>query len=79
MRLKILIGSRNKIILFILPFLIIGLILNIMSPSLFSVGSMSIILQLVSVVILVSGIIIWIWSVVLIPAKVPKKKLIRLE
>ena len=38
MRLKALGGSGDKIMLFTLQFLIIGLILNIMIPSFFSVG-----------------------------------------
>lgn len=75
MGLKSLVGSGDKIMLFTLPFLIIGLILNVMNPSLFSVGS-SIVLKVISIIILISGIIIWIWSVVLILTKVPKKQLI---
>jgi hypothetical protein len=38
MKLKPLVGSGDKIGLFAAPFLIVGLILNILFPSLFSVG-----------------------------------------
>jgi len=76
MKLKALVGSGDKIGLLTLPFLIIGLILNILIPSLFSVGDPSIFLKVISIVILISGITIWIWSVVLILTKVPQKELI---
>ena len=76
MKLKALVGSGDKIGLLILPFLIIGLVLNIMIPSLFSVGGPSIVLTVISIIILIPGVFIWIWSVVLILTKVPKKALI---
>src|SRR4030042_4777766 len=76
MGLKALIGSGDKIMLFTLPFLIIGLILNIMFPSFFSVGGPSLVLRVSSIIILIFGVIIWAWSVVLILTKVPKKELI---
>lgn len=76
MRLKVLVGSGDKIGLFTLPFLVIGLILNIMFPSPFSVGGPPTILRVISIVVLIPGIIIWIWSAVLILAKVPRTELI---
>jgi protein-S-isoprenylcysteine O-methyltransferase Ste14 len=76
MKLKVLVGSGDKIGLLTLPFLIIGLILNILIPSIFSVGGPSIVLKTISIIILIPGIIIWIWSVVLILIKVPKQELI---
>jgi protein-S-isoprenylcysteine O-methyltransferase Ste14 len=76
MKLKLLVGSGDKIGLLTLPFLIIGLILNIIIPSIFSVGGPSIVLKMVSIIILIPGITIWIWSVVLILTKVPKQELI---
>lgn len=76
MKLKALIGSGDKIGLLTLPFLMIGLILNITIPSLFSVGGPSIVLKAISIIILIPGVIIWIWSVVLILIKAPKKELI---
>jgi protein-S-isoprenylcysteine O-methyltransferase Ste14 len=76
MKLKELVGSGDKIGLLTLPFLIIGLILNIWFPSFFNVGGPSIVLKVISIIILIPGVTIWIWSVVLILTKVPKKELI---
>jgi protein-S-isoprenylcysteine O-methyltransferase Ste14 len=76
MKLKVLVGSGDKIGLLTLPFLIIGLILNIMFPSVFNVGGPSTALKAISIIILIPGVTIWIWSVVLILTKVPKKELI---
>ena len=76
MKLKVLVGSGEKIGLFTLPFLIIGLILNILFPSAFHVGGPPIALKVISIILLIPGVTIWIWSVVLILTKVPKKELI---
>ncbi|MFB0565381.1 MAG: isoprenylcysteine carboxylmethyltransferase family protein [Candidatus Aminicenantaceae bacterium] len=75
-KLKVLVGSGEKIGLLTLPFLIIGLILNIIIPSIFSVGGPSIVLKTISIIVLIPGITIWIWSVVLILTKIPKQELI---
>lgn len=74
--LKELIGSGDKVMLFTLPFIVTGLILNILFQNFFSVGGPSAVLKVVSVIILIFGIIIWLWSVVLILVKVPQKELI---
>jgi protein-S-isoprenylcysteine O-methyltransferase Ste14 len=76
MKLKVLIGSGDKIILLTLPFLIIGLALNILYPSLFGVGGPSSLLKAISIVVLIPGVVIWIWSAVLILIKVPRRELI---
>jgi protein-S-isoprenylcysteine O-methyltransferase Ste14 len=76
MEVQILVGSGDKIGLFTLPFLILGLILNAMFPSLFNVGGPLTVLKVISIVILIPGVTIWIWSAVLILIKVPKKELI---
>ncbi len=76
MQLKTLVGSGDRIGLLTLPFLAIGLILNLMFPSLFSVGGPSFALRVISILILIPGVTVWIWSVVLILIKVPKKELI---
>ncbi len=76
MKLKALVGSGDKIGLLILPFLVIGVILNILAPSLFHIGGPSAFLKAISIIILIPGVTIWIWSVVLILINVPKKKLI---
>lgn len=74
--LKQLIGSGDKIGLFTLPFLLAGLALNIVYPSAFGVGGPSTALWVVSIVVLVPGLTIWVWSVVLITRKVPRGELI---
>ncbi len=76
MKLKALVGSGEKIGLLVLPFLIVGLVLNILFPSFFSVGGPSTVLKVVSIILLIPGVIIWIWSVVLILTQVPQNKLI---
>ena len=76
MKLKALIGSGDKIGLFLLPFLLIGLILNSVSPSLFSIGGPKPALRVISVIIFIPGFTIWVWSVILILRKVPRNELI---
>jgi protein-S-isoprenylcysteine O-methyltransferase Ste14 len=76
MRLKTLVGSGDKIMLLTLPFLVVGLTLNILFPSLFSVGGPSTALRVISIVILLPGVTIWIWSVVLLLTRIPKGELI---
>ena len=76
MKLKILVGSGRKIGLFTLPFLIAGLILNLLFPDFFSVGGPSTFLTWVSIIMLIPGIIVWFWSVYLILTKIPGKELI---
>lgn len=75
MNLKVLVGSGDKIGLFTLPFLILGLILNVAYRSLFDVGGPSTTLRVISIVVLIPGVTIWIWSVVLILTKVPRGEL----
>jgi protein-S-isoprenylcysteine O-methyltransferase Ste14 len=74
--LKPLIGSGDKIGSFVAPFLIIGSTLNILFPSFFSVGGPSVALMAISIILLIPGLTIWIWSAALILIKVPKKELI---
>ena len=76
MKLKVLVGSGDKIGMLILPFLIIGLLLNVIFPWVFSVGGPSPVLKVISVIILIPGVAIWIWSVALILLKVPRQILI---
>ncbi len=76
MKLKILVGSGRKIGLFTLPFLAAGIILNILFPEVFQVGGPTEILRWISFAILIPGVVIWIWSVVLILVKVPRHELI---
>lgn len=76
MNLKVLVGSGDKIGLFVLPFLVIGLIFNITFPFVFTVGGPSEFLKLISIIILPFGVTIWLWSALLILIKVPRKELI---
>jgi hypothetical protein len=71
MKLKVLIGSGDKIGLLTLPFLVLGLVLNIIFPSAFTVGGPPTVLRVISIILLILGVIIWIWSAVLILIKVP--------
>ena len=71
-----LIGSGDKIILFTLPFILIGMLFNIMSPSLFSVSGPTDTLSTISIIILILGLLNWLWCITLISTKVPKNKLI---
>ena len=74
--LKLLIGSGDKIGLFSLPFLLVGLLLNIVYPSAFDVGGPPTALRVVSIAVLIPGLTIWAWSVALILRKVPRGELI---
>ncbi|HSA94904.1 MAG TPA: isoprenylcysteine carboxylmethyltransferase family protein [Acidobacteriota bacterium] len=76
MKLNELVGSGDKIALLTLPFLAIGLVLNILFPGLFEVGGPSAALKVIAFVLLILGVIIWAWSVVLILMKVPRRELI---
>jgi len=76
MKLKTLMGSGDKIGIFAIPYLVPILFLNIIFPEIFSVGGPSKLLKTISLIILISGIITWAWSVYLILTKVPKKELI---
>jgi protein-S-isoprenylcysteine O-methyltransferase Ste14 len=74
--LKVLIGSGDKIGLLILPFLLAGLVLNIVYPAAFDVGGPPTALRVVSIIVLIPGLTIWAWSVALILRKVPRRELI---
>jgi protein-S-isoprenylcysteine O-methyltransferase Ste14 len=76
MKLKVLIGSGHRLMLLALPFLIVGLVLNILFPSWFSVGGPPLVLTVISIVVLIPGVIVWIWSVFLILTRVPRNELI---
>ncbi len=76
LNLKVLVGSGEKIALFTLPFLIVGLILDAAFPSLFQIEGSSTALHVIAIVLLIPGVTIWLWSVVLILKKVPRGELI---
>jgi protein-S-isoprenylcysteine O-methyltransferase Ste14 len=71
-----LVGSGDRIALFMVPFVVAGLILNLAFPEAFDVGGPPPLLRAVSIVALVAGIVVWAWSVVLNLARVPRGQLI---
>jgi len=76
MKLKILVGNGRKIGLLTLPFLIVGIPLNIIFPEFFIVNDTSGLIFWISLLFLIVGFINWIWTVVLILTKIPRKQLI---
>jgi hypothetical protein len=65
-----LVGSGDRIGAFVLPFVLIGVALNVAFADMFSVGGPPLWLQVVSAVVLAVGVVVWAWSVVLILTKV---------
>lgn len=59
-----------------MPFLVVGLILNVAYPSLFDVGGPPPALRVVSIAVLAAGVAIWAWSIALIVTRVPRGELI---
>ena len=76
MKLKVLVGNGRKIGIFTLPFLIVGIPLNIIFPRFFMVNDTSGLIFWISLLFLTIGIINWIWTVILILTKIPRKQLI---
>lgn len=76
MELRTLVGSGDRIGLFALPFLLVGLTANVVRPSVFTVGGPPRWLMAISLILLIPGITIWLWSVVLILTRVPRGELI---
>jgi protein-S-isoprenylcysteine O-methyltransferase Ste14 len=71
-----LVGSGDRIGVFTLPFIIAGVILNVLYPSVFSVGGPGIALRVASAVALLVGVTVWLWSALLILVRVPRGELI---
>ena len=76
MMLKALVGSGDKTGLFTLPFLLVGLVLNLVFPAAFDVAGPPPALRVASVVALIIGVVIWAWSAALIVANVFRGRLI---
>jgi protein-S-isoprenylcysteine O-methyltransferase Ste14 len=76
MSLKRLVGSGDRIGLFMSPFVVVGVILNLAYPAVFQVGGPPAWLATLSIVVLVSGLVIWAWSALLILRDVPHGRLI---
>lgn len=76
MNIKSLIGSGDKIWYFTLPFLAVGLALNILFPTAFRVGGPSPVLKAIALIMLVPGVVVWFWSVALLLTKARRGELI---
>jgi len=76
MKLRVLVGSGDRIGLVTLPFLVIGVILNVAFPAVFAVGGPPPALAVVSVLALIAGVTVWAWSIALILTRVPRRRLI---
>jgi protein-S-isoprenylcysteine O-methyltransferase Ste14 len=76
MNLKELVGSGDRIGLFMLPFIVVGVILNLAYPSAFQVGGPPTWLAVLSIAVLTPGLAIWAWAVILILDNVPRGRLI---
>jgi protein-S-isoprenylcysteine O-methyltransferase Ste14 len=76
MPLKRLVGSGDKIGLVTLPFLVVGVALNLAFPTAFAVGGPPPGLRVLSLVVLACGVVGWLWSVALILRYVPRGDLI---
>lgn len=74
--LKHLVGSGDRIVLFTLPVLLSGVVLNVLFPPAFQVGGPPSVVRVVASVVLAAGVVIWAWSVVLILTSVPRGVLI---
>ncbi|HET9648228.1 MAG TPA: isoprenylcysteine carboxylmethyltransferase family protein [Microlunatus sp.] len=74
--LRRLVGSGDRIGLVVLPFLVVGLVLNVAWPAAFDVGGPPTWLRVVSLLMLVAGVANWLWCAILILRIVPKGELI---
>lgn len=73
---KTLVGAGDRIGKLLLPFVAVGLAVNVWRPQWMSVGGPSAALATASAIMLVPGVIMWAWSVALILLKVPRGELI---
>ena len=76
MNIRALVGSGDRIGLVTLPFLVVGVVLNITFPSLFTIGGPPTWLGVLSLLILLVGVVNWAWCVYLLLSKVPRRELI---
>jgi protein-S-isoprenylcysteine O-methyltransferase Ste14 len=76
MKLKVLVSSGNNIGLFTLPFLLLGVVLNLLFPAFFSVGGPPLLVTVIALLLLIPGVTMWIWSVLLIVTNVPQHHLV---
>ena len=76
MKLKDLMGSGDRILLFMVPFVIVGVILAIADPAILAVGAPPTWLRVLTIAALLLGLAIWCWSAILILQNVPRGRLI---
>lgn len=76
MRLKPLIGAGDRIAAFTAPFVVVGVVLQVWFPSVCEVGGPSDALRIMSIVVLIPGLVLWLWSVALILTKAAHGQLI---
>jgi protein-S-isoprenylcysteine O-methyltransferase Ste14 len=76
MNIRALVGSGDRVGLVTLPFLVVGVVLNITFPSLFTIGGPPTWLGVLSLLILLAGVVNWAWCVYLLLSKVPRRELI---
>lgn len=76
MNIRLLVGSGDRIGKFMLPFIVVGVALNVLRPSWFSVGGPPDALRTLSMIMLIPGVVGWLWSAVLILRLVPRGQLI---
>ncbi len=75
MKLKVLVGSGGRIMSLTLPFIVVGLVANLLWPGVFAVSRNTGVL-VVGIFLLVIGVPVWLSSVALVLINVPKKKLV---
>jgi protein-S-isoprenylcysteine O-methyltransferase Ste14 len=71
-----LVGSGDRIVLFMSPFIVVALLLVIADPGELRVVGPPAWLRTLSIPVLILGLAIWVWSVVLILTNVPQGRLI---
>ena len=74
--LRALIGCGDRIGAVVLPVIIIGVALDLAFPDAFSIGGPPRWMQVLSVVLLAVGVVVWAWSLVLILTKVRNGELV---
>jgi protein-S-isoprenylcysteine O-methyltransferase Ste14 len=75
-RIRTLVGSGDRIALRVLPFVVVGVGLNVAFPEAFHVGGPPTVLRIVSLALLAVGVVVWVWSAALILTRVPRGELI---
>jgi protein-S-isoprenylcysteine O-methyltransferase Ste14 len=75
MKLKILVGAGDRVMGFTLPFIVVGVVANILWPPVFRLG-LGVTGVVIGIVLLAIGVPLWLTSVAQILVNVPKGRLI---